>query len=129
MRWGNNRDQSLDSRYWGFVELSKIKGKAIVFYWSWDNENSRVRWERIGHTEEGVQLGSPGVVDNPVCRVSMEQENNTRDRWLTTDEEMRLLHVAAPWLRELMLFATHIDMRMGEILGLTWAGSTCFGGP
>jgi len=45
---GDNRDQSLDSRFWGFVELSKIKGKAIALYWSWDNENSRVRWERIG---------------------------------------------------------------------------------
>jgi site-specific recombinase XerD len=34
--------------------------------------------------------------DNTVCRVSMEQEHNTRDRWLTVDEEMPLLHAAAP---------------------------------
>ena len=65
--------------------------------------------------------------DNPVCRVSMEQENNTRDRWLTVDEEMPLLHAAAPWLRELMLFAIHTGMRQGEILGLTWAGVDLFG--
>jgi len=45
----------------------------------------------------------------------------TRDRWLTVDEEMRLFNAAAPWLRELMLFAIHSGMRMGEILGLTWA--------
>jgi signal peptidase I len=45
---GDNRDQSLDSRFWGFVELSKIKGKAVALYWSWDVANSRVRWERIG---------------------------------------------------------------------------------
>lgn len=64
--------------------------------------------------------------DNPVCRVSMEQENNTRDRWLTVDEEQRLLHAAGPWLRELMMFALHTGMRQGEILDLTWAGVDLF---
>ena len=64
--------------------------------------------------------------DNPVCRVSMERENNTRDRWLTVDEETRLLNAESPWLRELMLFAVHTGMRMGEILGLTWAGVDLF---
>ena len=65
-------------------------------------------------------------MDNPVCRVSMERENNTRDRWLTMDEETRLLHAASPWLRELMVFAIHSGMRLGEILGLTWAGVDLF---
>jgi integrase len=64
--------------------------------------------------------------DNPVCRVSMERENNTRDRWLTVDEETRLLNAASPWLRELMLFAIHTGMRMGEILGLMWTGVDLF---
>jgi integrase len=64
--------------------------------------------------------------DNPVCRVSMERENNTRDRWLTVDEETRLLHAASPWLRELMLFAMHTGMRMGEILSITWCGVDLF---
>ncbi len=45
---GDNRDQSLDSRFWGYVELSKIKGKVSLIYWSWDREHARVRWERIG---------------------------------------------------------------------------------
>ena len=56
----------------------------------------------------------------------MEQENNTRDRWLTVDEEQRLLNAAAPWLRELITFAIHTGMRLGEILGLTWAGVDVF---
>jgi signal peptidase I len=47
---GDNRDQSLDSRFWGYVKLSKIKGKVSLIYWSWDTMNSRVRWERIGQT-------------------------------------------------------------------------------
>ena len=46
---GDNRDNSEDSRYWGFVTLNKIKGKAFVIYWSWDEANSQVRWDRIGN--------------------------------------------------------------------------------
>lgn len=45
---GDNRDFSLDSRYWGFVKLNKIKGKAFIIYWSWDGEDSWVRWNRLG---------------------------------------------------------------------------------
>ena len=39
---------------------------------------------------------------------------------------MRLLPEAASWLRDLMLFAIHTGMCMGEILGLTWAGVDLF---
>lgn len=45
---GDNRDRSFDSRYWGFVEKSRIRGIARCIYWSWDSKNSRVRWQRIG---------------------------------------------------------------------------------
>lgn len=45
---GDNRDSSLDSRYWGGVRLEKVKGKAFIVYWSWDTENFGVRWKRLG---------------------------------------------------------------------------------
>lgn len=45
---GDNRDQSYDSRYWGFVKTDKVKGKVIKIYWSWDSKNKEVRWNRIG---------------------------------------------------------------------------------
>jgi signal peptidase I len=46
---GDNRDHSYDSRFWGFVDLKVVKGKAFMIYWSWDSDNTGVRWRRIGN--------------------------------------------------------------------------------
>ena len=48
---GDNRDQSLDSRFWGYVREEKIRGKAFRIYWSWSGQGNWmewVRWERFG---------------------------------------------------------------------------------
>jgi signal peptidase I len=54
---GDNRDNSQDSRYWGFLPRGYIKGKALMIYWSYDTEGggnflTRTRWGRILHQIE-----------------------------------------------------------------------------
>lgn len=56
---GDNRDNSQDSRYWGFLPRDYVKGRALVIYWSYIAE-------REDYTEEGLganlrQLGSVAV--------------------------------------------------------------------
>jgi len=49
---GDNRDNSQDSRYWGFVDLSAVKGKAFIIYFSYHKRATsvldKVRWNRFG---------------------------------------------------------------------------------
>lgn len=40
---GDNRDQSLDSRYWGFVPRENIIGKPLLIYWSYDAPTERLQ--------------------------------------------------------------------------------------
>ena len=50
---GDNRDNSQDSRYWGFLPAEYVKGKALFVYFSFSEEGSNpltsIRWSRILH--------------------------------------------------------------------------------
>ena len=70
---GDNRDNSQDSRYWGFLPRDYVKGKALIIYWSYEAERedyqdegsarrcasgcprssthffTRTRWDRLFH--------------------------------------------------------------------------------
>jgi signal peptidase I len=69
---GDNRDQSLDSRYWGFVPRENIIGKPLIIYWSYD-----------ATTEE---LSSPGVGLGHLFDIATHFF--TKTRW---NREMRLI--------------------------------------
>ena len=50
---GDNRDNSLDSRYWGYLPERLVVGEALVIYWSWDGDVplyrllKKIRWARL----------------------------------------------------------------------------------
>jgi signal peptidase I len=46
---GDNRDNSHDSRFWGPLDANLIKGKALILYWSWNNEKHFPRFDRLFH--------------------------------------------------------------------------------
>jgi signal peptidase I len=51
---GDNRDNSADSRYWGFLRRDYIKGKAVVIYWSYQAEREDYQDESAGATVKGL---------------------------------------------------------------------------
>jgi integrase len=60
------------------------------------------------------------VEENPVKKVSMEKEPISRDRWLTFEEEERMLPLSPQWLSGIIIFAIETGCRRDEILSLVW---------
>ena len=51
---GDNRDNSQDSRYWGFLPQHYIKGKALMIYWSYESDREDYLDEGAGATIKGL---------------------------------------------------------------------------
>jgi signal peptidase I len=53
---GDNRDYSNDSRVWGSVDISLLRGKAWILYWSWDPRNGLSFWKRLRFDRLGMKI-------------------------------------------------------------------------
>src|SRR5205809_6056038 len=51
---GDNRDNSADSRYWGFMPRDYVKGKALLIYWSYESEREDYEDESASATLKGL---------------------------------------------------------------------------
>jgi len=59
--------------------------------------------------------------ENPLSKVPKERENNQKDRWLSLEEEERLLSHCPPWLRDIVIFDLNTGMRRNEVLSMEWS--------
>ena len=51
---GDNRDNSQDSRWWGYLPRDLVKGKALMIYWSFDSDRTDYQDEGLGATVRGI---------------------------------------------------------------------------
>ena len=77
----------------------------------------------LGHAFQLAVKEWEWVAENPVHKVSKEKVRNLRnliERWLTAEEERRLLAASPIWLQEIIVFAINTGFRQSEILNLQW---------
>ncbi len=63
---GDNRDSSLDSRYWGFVPRENIIGKPLVIYWSYDAPTDQLN-DSVHQLRPHPRPGAEFLLENPLA--------------------------------------------------------------
>ena len=59
--------------------------------------------------------------ENPVRRISKEKVNNIIERWMTYEEEQKLLSASIEWLRPILILGIETGLRQSELLDLRWS--------
>ena len=64
--------------------------------------------------------------ENPIRLVHLESKEMKRDRWITVDDEIKILSHSPEWLKDFVIFAVNTGLRVGEIVGLAWTNVDLF---
>jgi len=125
----HKRDKILFDRlneFFGEKSLTEISPKDIHAY-KMKRRNDGVAPKTInnelilmGHAFNLAMKQWEWVDSNPVARVPKERVFNVQERWLTREEEKRLLTVSPKWLKEIIIFAVNTGLRQDELLSLRW---------
>jgi integrase len=110
---------------WGTLSLDQLRTKTVEGYLT---ERLRDVTLATVSKELGVLKSAYGramrwdwVTTTPFRGLALNQEGEARMRWLTDDEEGRLVATAAPWLRDLILVGLDTGLRRSNLVGLQWS--------
>lgn len=125
----HRRDQSLAAhlrRAFGDVPLDQLRPAQLADYKASRRAQGAApkslndELTLLGHAYKLAMMEWEWTSDNPVLKIAKEKVRNQIERWLTPEEEQRLLAAAPHWLQEIIVFALHTGLRQSEILNLQW---------
>lgn len=110
---------------WGALDLDQLSNKTVEDYLT----------ERLHDVTLATVSKELGVLKSAYARamrwewvsttpfrgIALNQEGEERVRWLTDEEEARLVATAAPWLREFILVGLDTGLRRSNLVGLQWS--------
>jgi len=126
----NKRDKSLAAhliKVFGDYYLSDIKPAMVSDYKvqrRGEGASPRtIQYELtlMNHAFNMAILDWEWIEVNPLKKVKKEKMNNSIERWLTLEEEKKLLNASPKWLQDIIVFAINTGMRQSEILDLKWS--------
>ena len=122
------RDQMVLARFtrrWGTKPLEELRNKAIEDYLAERLEDVTLATasKELGILKSAYTraLRWGWATDSPFRGIALNQEGEERLRWVTDEEEARLLAACAPWLRELVIVGLDTGLRRGNLAGLQWS--------
>jgi integrase len=122
------RDHVVLARFrkrWGTLALNQLSNKTVE-----DHLTERLHSVTLATAskELGVLKSAYAramrwewVSTTPFRGIALNQEGEERVRWLTDEEEGRLVNTAAPWLREFILVGLDTGLRRSNLVGLQWS--------
>ncbi len=118
--------------YFGNFALTQITPRLIVGYKGKRIESGASaqtinhELQLMSHAYKMAEREWEWVKDNPVRKVSKERIDNFVERWLTYEEEEKLLDASPEWLKDIIVFALNTGLRQSEILNLKWKDVNLF---